>query len=252
MKKNFDLIIGIVLVMYYIIINVISTRKVAFSGAILAVGIVLIIFHFTKDIIKSNELLSNILKVSKILMCIGLVIFLIVESMIVIFPKKSKEAGDYILVLGAGVNRDGSLSQTLKDRLDAALTCINDFDNNGFIVVSGGQGPDELTSEAEAMKKYLVEKGVPEDKVIMEDKSTSTGENFKFSRSKIEEYSGKDVEDLKGTVITTDFHALRSSMLAKKNEYGEVNLYTSNTLWYLAPTFYTREVFALAKSIVFD
>lgn len=252
MKKNFDLIIGIILVIYYIVINLISNRRIAFSGAILSLGIVMIIYHFTKEIIQNHECLKKWFKFFKIFMCIGIVIVLIVESMIVIFPKKSEENSDYILVLGAGVNRDGSLSQTLKDRLDAALKCVNEFENDGFIVVSGGQGPDELVSEASAMKEYLVKNGIEEYKIIMEDKSTSTGENFKFSKEKIEEHSGRDIKDLKGKVITTDFHALRGNLLAKRNGYGEMISYTSNTLWYLVPTFYTREVFALAKSIVFD
>ena len=40
--------------------------------------------------------------------------------------------------------------------------------------MSGGQGPDEIVSEAFAMKNYALEQGIDENDIILEDKSTST------------------------------------------------------------------------------
>ena len=252
MKRNYDLILGIALIIYFIGINLVSNRKIAFSEVVLGIGILFIVFHFTKDMIKANEVSNKIFSIFKICVCIGVIIFLIIESFIILFPKKSTKECDYVLVLGAGVNRDGALSQTLKDRLDITLDYVEKEGFKGFIVVSGGQGSDEPISEAKAMKNYLVENGLSEDMIVMEDKSTSTAENFKFSKDKIQEFSSKDIKDLDGKIITTDFHALRANILAKKNKYGNMDCYTSNTLWYLAPTFYAREAVALVKTVIFD
>ncbi len=76
--------------------------------------------------------------------------------------------------------------------------------------------------------------------------------SLKFSKEKIEEHSNKHLEDLSIKVVTTDFHALRSNLLAKKNGYENVNFYTNNTVSYLIPVFYSREALALVKSFLFD
>lgn len=252
MRKNVDLFLGSILVLYYVVINLVSSRKIAFSSIILLIGIVLIIFHFVKDKVSKNPIFIKCYSLFKVLISIALIFFIVIEGVIISFPKKSMESSDYILVLGAGVNRDGSLSQTLKDRLNATIISFKDAKEDCFIVVSGGKGMDEPLSEAEAMKKYLVKEGIEEEKILMEDKSTNTGENFKFSKKVIEDKAGKDIKELKGKIITTDFHAYRASILAKKNDYGEMVVYTSNSLWYLVPNFYTREALALIKSILFD
>lgn len=252
MKKFIDLISGITLIVYIIIINILSSRIVAFSGVVVAAGGILIIYHFLKDMINKNPNTKRIIKGIKVLISIGLIIFIALEIAIVAYPKKSKDEANYILVLGAGLNNGNELSLTLKDRLDTTLKCIKEYNKDSYIAVSGGQGGDETVSEASAMKKYLVENGVEEKKIIMEDKSTNTFENFKFSKEKLEEHSNKKVKELKIKVITTDFHALRSRLLAKRNGYGEMVFYSSKTVSYLIPIFYVRESVALVKSVLLD
>ncbi|NFV59085.1 YdcF family protein, partial [Clostridium botulinum] len=183
---------------------------------------------------------------------IGIVLFIAVEIVIISCPKSNKENTDYIVVLGAGLNNGDQLSYILKSRLDSALQCINEFNNNSYIVVSGGKGNDERISEAMAMKKYLLEQGISEDEILMEDKSKNTFENFKYSKKIIEEHSNKNIDDLSVKIVTTDFHGFRSKMLAKRNGYNEVKLYTNKTIYYLIPICYTREAFAVVKSIIFD
>lgn len=77
--------------------------------------------------------------------------------------------------------RGERVSLTLKLRLDAALEYLEHSPNTA-VIVSGGKGDGENISEAEAMKRYLVSHGVDEGRIITEDKSTSTWENFKFSK----------------------------------------------------------------------
>lgn len=250
--KFIDIILGVILVSYCLILNLLSSRKIAFSGAVAAIGVILITYHFIKIRFNENQYFIKGTKIAKIVILTGLIFFAALEAMIVMYPKKNQSNTDYIIVLGAGLSNGNQLSLTLKDRLDAALRCVNDYGDNGYIVVSGGQGTDEYISEAEAMKRYLLEHGFPEEKIITEDKSSNTNENLKFSKNRIQEHSGKNIEDISIKVVTTDFHAIRSDLLARKNGYKNVNFYTSKTVWYLIPVLYSREPAAIVKSFLFD
>lgn len=248
MKKYIDLFFGLIIIIYCIVINMISTSKIAFSTPLIGFGFILIIFHFIKGKIKVE---NKLLKLTKIVIAIGISVILILEICIIAYPKHSKDNSDYLIVLGAGLN-GSTVSQTLKDRLNVAIKCIDDYGNDSYIVVSGGQGKNEDISEAEAMKEYLLSNGVEENKIIIENKSSNTFENLKFSKEKIEEHSGKNIKDISVKIVTTDFHSFRSKILSIKNGYGEVKLSSSNTIGYLIPIYYLRESFALVKSIIFD
>ncbi len=87
------------------------------------------------------------------------------------------------------------------------------------MVVSGGKGSGEKITEAKAMKDYLIKNGIDKNRIIEEDKSTNTYENFKYSKLKIEERSQRKLSDLKVKIVTTDFHVLRSKILAYRNGY---------------------------------
>ena len=102
------------------------------------------------------------------------------------------------------------------------------------------------------MKNYLVSKGIDEDKIIMEDKSTTTRENFLFSKKLIENSSNEKIENLKIKVVTTDFHTLRSRLISYKAGYKNVSFYTAKSNYHLYILNYTREFFALICNIVFD
>lgn len=87
---------------------------------------------------------------------------------------------DYIIIHGAGL--DGPRpTPLLAGRIDKALELWSKQHQHGKFVVSGGQGADEVVSEAQAMRDYLLEKGVPADAILMEDKSTTTWENLRYS-----------------------------------------------------------------------
>lgn len=114
---------------------------------------------------------------------------------------------DTIIVLGAGIR--GSIpSATLAYRLDKAIEYYN-ADRSLTIVVSGGRGSDEAFTEAEVMARYLMQSGVDGDNIIIEDRSTSTEENFMFSRELIGE--GHTL-----AFVTTRFHVFRAERIAKK------------------------------------
>lgn len=249
MKKYWDLFLGVAILIYILILNVISGHKIAFTTGFVALGVMFIVYHFIKDRLRKRRRLFKIFKVA---VSIGFIFILLLEGIIITYPKMNTSKSDYILVLGAGLVNGKDPSLILKARLDATLDLINEYTNNSFIVVSGGQGSDESLSEAEAMKNYLVNKGIDEDIIIVEDKSSNTNENFRFSKEKIEKHSNKDVKDLNIKIVTTDFHAFRSRLLAKRAGYENISNYSGPTVWYLVPVTYLREAFALVKSVLFD
>lgn len=116
---------------------------------------------------------------------------------------------DAIIVLGAGLRGDVP-SLTLSKRLDAAVAYHRE-NPAALIVVSGGQGPQETVSEASAMERYLIEKGVPQDRIIKEERSTSTYENFAYSKVLLDEHFKGDY---RVAFITSEYHIYRAGGIA--------------------------------------
>lgn len=149
---------------------------------------------------------------------------------------------DAVIVLGAAIHGK-TPSLVLKDRLDTAVE-YHKQNPDAYIIVSGGQGPQEDITEAEAMEKYLIEKGVNKDKIIKEEKATSTYENFLFSNKILKERFG---EDINISFITTDFHFYRASNIAKSADISQITHIHSNTRWYSVATSVLRECLAVTK-----
>jgi len=251
LKKFWDIILGILLILHIIAANLMSGARIAFSLPIVILGIILILYHFVKNKIKESKFLSKGFKVIKMFLCIGFIFFLGIESAIISYPKHNEKKDDYILVLGAGLSNRKTPSLILQGRLDAAIKCI-EKNNTGYIVLSGGQGVDEDLPESHVMSMYLQDRGVDKERILIEDESRNTNQNFKYSKEKIEEHSHKSLDEINVKIVTTDFHAFRSSILAKRNGYVNFDNYSSSTVWYLIPVTYTREAFAIVKSVLFD
>ena len=123
-----------------------------------------------------NRLKGNVPKWLKILFFVLLCIVLVFSSGLYFYGKNDNAHfdEDAVIVLGAGLRGDRP-STTLKGRLNAAYEYHLE-NPDALIIVSGGQGHDEDITEAEAMKKYLVALGIPDDRIVKEEKSTSTYE----------------------------------------------------------------------------
>lgn len=114
---------------------------------------------------------------------------------------------DYMIILGAKVKPGGVPSLALRYRLDAAIDYLNDYPHVQ-VIVSGGQGHDEEQTEASFMFGYIVEKGIAPERIMTEDRSTSTYQNLVFSKELLPD----DVDSL--TIVSNDFHLRRASYLA--------------------------------------
>lgn len=152
---------------------------------------------------------------------------------------------DALIVLGAGLIDGDKVSVSLKLRLDSAISYYNK-NNNAIIVVSGGQGSDEKISEALAMKNYLLEHDIPSDSIIMEDKSTSTLENFTFSKNILDNILKPDY---KVAFVTSDFHVFRANKYAKKVGLNPTHYYAKTPITTI-PINYTREAIAVVVSFI--
>lgn len=154
-----------------------------------------------------------------------------------------------MIVLGCQVREDGP-SVLLRDRLDEALAYWEDHEDT-LIVVSGGQGSNEPTTEARAMADYLEERGVEEDQILLEDRSHNTAQNLRYSRALLEEAG----EDLSGGVIVVSngFHLTRARMLAQRAGFDQVSTLAAPTSHLPSRLqMYIREPLALVKSFLLD
>jgi len=174
--------------------------------------------------------------------------FLIIVELIIFYSgvKTSiDEDSDYIIILGASVKGE-TPSLTLRRRIEKAQEYL-ELHPDVEAILSGGQGPGETITEAEAMRRFLVNAGISEDRLHLEDKSTSTMENIKYSYNIIDKISVADQP--KVIVISSRFHLLRSQIIARKQGY-RVKAIGSTTLVFLVPNYYFREFFGIFYEIV--
>ncbi len=143
-----------------------------------------------------------------------------------------------IVVLGCGIE-DGKPSRPLLERLQTAYTYMMENESS-VAILTGGQGSDEEISEAEGMYRWLVEQGINENRLIKEDQSISTVENIALTKAIMEE---KEM-DMHITLVTNEFHMYRASQLAKEQEFI-VSTLPAYSAWYLFPTHYVRELYAI-------
>lgn len=162
---------------------------------------------------------------------------------------QSDNAGDdeeAVVVLGAAVHGE-TISLPLKQRLDAAVK-YHEKNPAAVIIVTGGQGFQESVTEAEAMQRYLVSRGISPEKIIKEEKATSTSENMKFSKEIADAYFGGGY---KVAVVTNNFHIYRSVCIAKKEGFEHVSHLHAGLKWYSIVPCYLRESLAVVKFWIF-
>ena len=155
------------------------------------------------------------------------------------FPVRKEP--DAIIVLGSGLIGD-KVPPLLAQRLTKGKTIYEQFEGRPKLIVSGGQGADELTSEAAAMANYLMEQGVQKDAILIENRSRTTFENLTFSKAILEEQGlGKSV-----LVVTNSFHALRAGVFMRRLKIPGRSV-GSKTAFYYLPSAWIRETVGLVS-----
>ena len=156
---------------------------------------------------------------------------------------------DYILILGCGFRKDGSLPPLLRGRVDKAMEFwYKQKEKTGkeaVIIPSGGQGQDEVMSESQAMYQYMVSSGFPEKAIMREEKSANTYQNMEFSKALIEKMekrslAASDDPPVNTAFVTTNYHVFRSGVWAGLAGLPAEGL-GSDTVWWFWPNAFIRE-----------
>lgn len=151
---------------------------------------------------------------------------------------------DFIIILGCSISKKGKLRPLLKSRADRAIRFAWEQEWNtekpARYVPSGGKGADEPMSEGSAMELYLLSHGAEDYEVFAEKESGNTRENLVFSKRIIDGL----MENARIAVVTSNFHVLRSGMLAKRAGIDAVVI-GSKTAWYFWPNAFFREIVAV-------
>lgn len=230
--KYYLLIVGVFCILYYLVLLIYSRRlSSTFAGFWLVTGGAHLILGCAPFSSFGYRVLGCFFAGSWIF-------FLFVERKIFRgMLKRPAEKLDCIIVLGAQV-RGTWITNSLKRRLDAALEYLEKYPDTK-IIVSGGQGPGEEISEAAAMADYLSTHGIKRSQILCEDRSTSTRENFRYSKQFI------DAEHETTGIVTNDFHICRASMIARMEGYRKLRPIPASTNPVFQLNYLVREFFAI-------
>lgn len=243
MKKTIkitSLVLGILLLLNAALLAVIANLNIGLLPVV-CLGLILTLYGVFFNKLHTKKLIN-------IFVCLLLLVLLSFGSFLGIYGGNDNPTYNekVVIVLGCGI-RGERVSVGLAKRLDKAAE-YHKNNPEALIIVSGGQGPQEDISEALAMKRYLVNKGIDESKIIMEDKSTSTITNFKYSHEIIKDMG---LDETSIVFVTNAYHVYRSSCYAAKEGLTVTHLGT-DIIWYTVPMNYMREMLAVIKMWVFD
>ena len=119
---------------------------------------------------------------------------------------------EYVAVLGCALKKDGTPGGLLQRRLDKAIKVYRKDKTPPYLIPSGGRGPDEACSEADAMYFYLLRQGIPPEMIIEEDESANTYENLRNVKKIVDARTGRK----KFAFVTSNFHVYRAWYYCRK------------------------------------
>ena len=169
---------------------------------------------------------------------------------------------DYVIILGARVKGEKP-AKSLMERIKAATKYLKK-NPEVKVIATGGKGKNEGIAEGVAIKRELLKNGISEDRIILEDKSKNTVENFRFSLEKIrnsENGKNKNSENngnrkIKVLIVTNDYHIFRSKNIARKvgfdNENYEIYGLPAKTPVISIPKSYFREFLSNVNYFIFQ
>lgn len=137
--------------------------------------------------------------------------FYTVAGVVVQWPHRHRSY-DAVVVLGAALMKDGTVTPLLANRVKRGIERWHQHPE-AKLIMSGGQGSDELQPESHAMRAFALAQGVPEEAILVEDRSTTTRENIAFSEA-LREKEGL-VSEGRLLVVSDDYHVFRALLIAR-------------------------------------
>ena len=242
MKKSgrilnaFILIFGLACIAYYLALGFAVRFGQSLQFLWLLAGILCIgRYFYWRHVYRSGKYPpKKPVRVLRILFCIALAFFLTVEAVILGGGLTPPQPGlDAIIVLGAKVN-GREPSGSLRNRIAVAVEYLQ-ANPDTIAVLSGGQGSDEDISEAQCMYENMVAAGIDPARLTLEDKSTDTSENLRFSRELLPE----DVQTI--GLVTNNFHIFRALALARALGWENISGVPVATTMLSLPHYLMRE-----------
>lgn len=128
-----------------------------------------------------------------------------------------KDNLDYLFILGGLIIGEETPSEHLMNRIEKAAEYLKAHSSTVAVTCGGCFRKEQKKSEALIIKEHLVAMGIEEERILLEDKSTTTNENFKFGKNIIESHSKKNLYELSVGLLSSDYHLLRAGIIAKIN-----------------------------------
>lgn len=235
-------IIGILCILYGIMVLMIRSGTTFF-----VVWFALGAFFLLLGFLVHNHLLEKLPKIFRTLLliaiCAGILVLAVCEGFVLRgFGSRAPAGLDYLIVLGAQVREDGP-SAVLKYRLDAAAQYLQE-NNSTVCIVTGGKGAAEPFPEGQGMKDYLVKSGIPEDRVIVEDRALNTVQNIQYSMALMSSPNAPTA------IVTNNFHVTRGLALARGQGLTDVYAIAAPSDPLFLPNNMLREFFGLTKDFL--
>ena len=179
-----------------------------------------------------------------VLLVCGFALFAVAETTVMrAAHTDSDPEAPYCIVLGAKVNGE-TPTLSLEERLIAAKDYLEKYPQ-AKAVLSGGQGNGEKISEAECMRRYLAARDVLADRLLLEDRSTTTEENLANSFAKIKADGGDPTGRV--AIVSSEYHLCRARRIAEKDGCAEPVGVAARTGWpVLRLNYFIREAFGMA------
>ena len=220
-----------------------------FLGFISICLAIVISIYFLIGLLKDKHLMVYKAAMTVFSTLFGLVlgVCLVTEAIVIRASFGSPDTScSYIVVLGAKVN-GASPSISLSDRIDAAYRYLTENPDT-VAILSGGKGEDEGISEAQCMFNELTRMGIDGNRLLQEDKATSTWENIQFSLDIIEEKTGTRPATI--GLLSSEYHLFRASLFAKDCGVETVGIPAQTSWFTLKLNYFTREVAGIWHYII--
>lgn len=184
-----------------------------FSGLIcLTTAGIISVYYLLSGLKKKHPTVAGRLRYAlSMLLCCGVIVAAATGYVILFAAQGAPETDcEYIVILGCRVREDGP-SVPLQERIQSAYDYLTAHPNT-ICVVSGGKGTDEPISEAQCMFEHLVDMGIEPERILLEEKATSTEENIAFSLALLEKETGAWPATI--GLVSSDYHLYRAQLLA--------------------------------------